>query len=162
MNNYRFGEYLTKLRRNKGYSQFQLGKLLGVTDRAVSKWENGAAIPRMKVCRKMAAILDVDVYSLLDLAMGEKKTVEGGEPEEIHSLEEKMNEIREEIESYRQTIYDAEGALDAAEKELDELLDIWARENHMFDDDDFFPSDEEIAEFQREYPPIPNPIADEE
>ncbi|MBQ8753130.1 MAG: helix-turn-helix transcriptional regulator, partial [Clostridia bacterium] len=46
MNDYDFGERLYRLRREKGLTQAELGALLGVSSKAVSKWENGVAYPR--------------------------------------------------------------------------------------------------------------------
>lgn len=40
---YDFGNYLSELRKSRGLSQYQLGRLLGVSDKTVSKWENGGA-----------------------------------------------------------------------------------------------------------------------
>lgn len=45
MNDFDFGNYLCGLREGRGLSQAQLAELLGVTDKAVSKWENGRAKP---------------------------------------------------------------------------------------------------------------------
>ena len=50
MRDYTFGNYICNLREARGYSQFQLGALVGVSDKAVSKWENGNAKPRMQTC----------------------------------------------------------------------------------------------------------------
>jgi len=60
-----FGNNLARRRREKGYSQFQLGILLGVSDKAVSKWENGNSRPRYQTCVRIAEILDLDVEELL-------------------------------------------------------------------------------------------------
>lgn len=65
MRDYDFGNRLTDLRKAKGYSQYQLGTLVGVTDKAVSKWENGTAKPRVSVIMKLAAILGVTMEELL-------------------------------------------------------------------------------------------------
>lgn len=43
MNDYSFGEYLYQKRKQSGDSQNELGKKLGVTGKAVSKWENGVS-----------------------------------------------------------------------------------------------------------------------
>ena len=43
----RFGNDICALRTGLGLSQFQLGTLVGVSDKAVSKWENGDAKPRI-------------------------------------------------------------------------------------------------------------------
>ncbi len=46
MEKYTFGKNLYELRNKKGLTQKELGKLLGVSDKAVSKWETGEAMPR--------------------------------------------------------------------------------------------------------------------
>ena len=41
-----FGMFLRSLREENGLSQAQLGRLAGVSDKAVSKWESDAARPQ--------------------------------------------------------------------------------------------------------------------
>ena len=65
MKDYAFGNLITALRVSRGFSQFQLGKLLGVSDKAVSKWENGNAKPRISTCYRLADILGVSLDELL-------------------------------------------------------------------------------------------------
>lgn len=65
MKDYNFGNYICNLREEKGYSQFQLGMLVGVSDKAVSKWENGSAKPRLRTCMRLAAVLDVPLADFL-------------------------------------------------------------------------------------------------
>jgi len=65
MRDYSFGNFISALRERLGLSQYHLGALVGVTDKAVSKWENGAAKPRIDTIRKLAEILDVSVDELL-------------------------------------------------------------------------------------------------
>lgn len=65
MRDYSFGNYISALRERSGLSQYQLGALVGVTDKAVSKWENGASKPRIDTIRKLAEVLDVSVDELL-------------------------------------------------------------------------------------------------
>ena len=45
MNDYKFGNYLYDLRTHAGLSQTDLALVLGVTNKAVSKWEMGASTP---------------------------------------------------------------------------------------------------------------------
>lgn len=49
MRDYAFGDRLSALRQEHGYSQFQLASLVGVSDKAVSKWETGVAKPRIVI-----------------------------------------------------------------------------------------------------------------
>lgn len=65
MKNYSFGNYICALRMGLGLSQFQLGALVGVTDKAVSKWENSNARPRIATCYRLAEVLGVSINDLL-------------------------------------------------------------------------------------------------
>lgn len=65
MRDYSFGNFISTLRERCGLSQYQLGVLVGVTDKAVSKWENGASKPRIDTIRKLSEVLDVSVDELL-------------------------------------------------------------------------------------------------
>ena len=65
MRDYQFGEWLSTLRISSGYSQFQLGRLLGVSDKAVSKWETGVAKPRVSIYRKLADIFGISLEELM-------------------------------------------------------------------------------------------------
>lgn len=65
MDNYKFGNELCKRREAKGLTQKDFAKMLDVSDKAVSKWENGQAIPRMDTFEKIAEILDTTVEELI-------------------------------------------------------------------------------------------------
>ena len=64
MRDYKFGNYITALRRKCGYTQYELGKLVGVSDKAVSKWENDVSSPDVMNLIKLADLLDTDVEYL--------------------------------------------------------------------------------------------------
>lgn len=65
MNNYKFGNYICKLREEKEMTQSDLAQKLDVSDKAVSKWENGQAIPRMDTFEKLAEILGTTIDDIL-------------------------------------------------------------------------------------------------
>lgn len=65
MDDFEFGQYLRRLRISNGLSQFQLGKLVGVSDRAVSKWENGISKPKASIILKLCNTLSVSADDLL-------------------------------------------------------------------------------------------------
>lgn len=64
MNNYRFGNYICELREKKGLSQSELGERLGVSNKAVSKWENGGAYPSSELMLPLARALGVSIEEL--------------------------------------------------------------------------------------------------
>ncbi len=65
MNDYGFGNFIYELRTAKGLSQSELGKILGVSNKAVSKWETGEAKPRSGKLALLAQTLGVTVEELL-------------------------------------------------------------------------------------------------
>lgn len=54
------------LRNRKGMTQIQLAERLGVTDKAVSKWERGLGTPDISMLNRLALILDIDTDNLLE------------------------------------------------------------------------------------------------
>ena len=67
MNDYTFGNRILELRTKFNLSQTDLAGMLGVTNKAVSKWETGKSKPTTNVIRKMAALFKVDVNELLSM-----------------------------------------------------------------------------------------------
>ncbi len=65
MRDYIFGNFLQELRQRKGLTQLQLGSLVGVSDKAVSKWENGSAKPQSSLLPRLGEVLDISVDDLL-------------------------------------------------------------------------------------------------
>lgn len=65
MDNYEFARRIVELRRQKGLSQKQLGEMLGVSNKAVSKWENGESMPKMSTMLSLAEILGIDGNELI-------------------------------------------------------------------------------------------------
>lgn len=72
MNDYGFGNYIYRLRSEAKLSQAELAARLGITNKAVSKWEVGSAKPSMETVRKLAALFQVSVEQLLRIREGEK------------------------------------------------------------------------------------------
>lgn len=63
----RIGQFIAEQRRKKKLTQQQLGDMLYVTDKAVSKWERGLSLPDISILEKLADILDTDIYHILQI-----------------------------------------------------------------------------------------------
>lgn len=61
-----FSEFLYALRKEKGMTQAELATLLGVTNKAVSKWETGEAMPETSLLLPISRIFGVTVDELLE------------------------------------------------------------------------------------------------
>lgn len=64
MNMYKFGNYICKLREEKNLTQAELANMLDVSDKSISKWENGQAFPRIETFEKLAVALDTTVEDI--------------------------------------------------------------------------------------------------
>lgn len=72
MNDYLFGQKLYEYRKKAGCSQAELAEKLGVTNKAVSKWETGASKPSVDTIRKLSALFNISVEELFSLRDSEK------------------------------------------------------------------------------------------
>ena len=77
MDNAKIGNLIYQLRKEKNMTQLQLAEKLGISDKAVSKWERGLGSPDLSLMPKLSEILGVDLEKLLTGEMPPKKTVNG-------------------------------------------------------------------------------------
>lgn len=70
----RIGEYIAQLRKAKGLTQSALADMLCVTHQAVSKWENGAALPDVEVLVAMRQVFGVSVDDILNARQPREQT----------------------------------------------------------------------------------------
>ena len=69
MNQEKIGKFIQELRREKDLTQSELASKLNVTDRAISKWENGRGLPDLSLIKPLCEELDISINELLS---GEK------------------------------------------------------------------------------------------
>ena len=73
MDQQKIGKFIAECRRKANLTQMQLAEKLGITDRAISKWENGKAMPDSSIMLELCDVLKISVN---DLLCGEVVTVE--------------------------------------------------------------------------------------
>ena len=73
MQDFDFGNRLYQLRKKAGLSQKQLGDKVGLSNKTVSKWENGLAKPSLDVVHMLADVLSVSVDDLVQGVSAEKQ-----------------------------------------------------------------------------------------
>ncbi len=69
MNQEHIGKFIAKCRKGKNLTQQELAEKLGVTDRSISKWENGRCLPDLSLFNPLCQELDITINELLS---GEK------------------------------------------------------------------------------------------
>ena len=65
MDQIKIGGFIAERRKKKGLTQAQLAEKLNITDRAVSKWENGRSLPDSSIMLELCEILEITVNDLL-------------------------------------------------------------------------------------------------
>lgn len=98
------GQLIQEARKEKGMTQLQLAELLGVTDRAVSKWERGKSFPDVGILQELAEVLDLTVSELLEgeLNRGETNEAEGLNIDELilKGMQSHLEVMRKEKKAY--------------------------------------------------------------
>ncbi len=69
MDQVKIGKFIAQMRKEKGLTQAQLAEKVGVSDRAVSKWETGRAMPDSSI---MIDVCDAIGISVTELLSGER------------------------------------------------------------------------------------------
>ena len=84
----KIGQFIAQLRKERGMTQEQLGELLGVSQRTVSRWETGRNMPDIGLLPPLAETLGVTVAELLE---GQRLGSPGSmSPEEVQALAQKV------------------------------------------------------------------------
>ena len=82
MDQIKIGKFIAECRKKKNLTQAQLAEMLNVTDRAISKWETGKAMPDSNIMLELCYILGIGVNELLC-----------GEMIDVEHKDEQLNEL---------------------------------------------------------------------
>ena len=81
-----FGSMIAKLRKEKGMTQLELAEKMGVTDKAVSKWERDLSFPDVNTIPKLAEMFNVTTDELLQVKEDANKNITNKKVFEIVNL----------------------------------------------------------------------------
>ena len=98
MDQIKIGRFIADCRKKANLTQMQLAEKLSITDKAVSKWERGIAMPDSSVMLELCDILGINVNELLS---GEKISMENSNQKN----EQLMLDMAIEIERKNKTIW---------------------------------------------------------
>ena len=65
MDQVKIGKFIAERRKAQNLTQMQLAEKLGITDRAISKWENGKSLPDSAIMLSLCELLKITVNDLL-------------------------------------------------------------------------------------------------
>lgn len=78
-----FGTMIATMRKEQGMTQLELAEKMGVTDKAVSKWERDLSFPDVNSIPRLAEIFNVSVDEIMQVKAGTKETAEKSKVSEI-------------------------------------------------------------------------------
>ena len=100
MDQIKIGKFIAECRKNANLTQMQLSEKLGITDKAISKWERGISMPDTSIMLELCDILGISVNELLS---GEKIQMENNDQKN----EQLLLEMAKELEKKNKTIWNA-------------------------------------------------------
>lgn len=94
MNQEKIGKFIATCRKENGYTQASLAEKLDITDRAISKWENGKSMPDASIMLELCELLKINVNELLTgehIIMDNYKDIAEQNLVEMKKREESLN-----------------------------------------------------------------------
>ena len=104
MDQLKIGRFIAERRKQKDLTQMQLSEKLGITDKAISKWERGITMPDSSIMLELCDILGISVNELLS---GEKISMENNNQKN----EQLLLEMAKELENKNKTIWSSMWAI---------------------------------------------------
>ncbi len=121
MNSKKIGSFIAALRKDKEYTQAELAEILNVSNRTISKWENGDGFPDITILPSVAQALGITVDELL---AGEKIPKEEIIDFKVTEVENKDNLLNFFKISYVISVFF--GAFSTLLGTITEIYSIWA------------------------------------
>ncbi len=93
MNLISIGNYIAEKRRALNLTQEQLGEILGVSNKTISKWENGKCMPDYSIIKRLCEALHVTLAELMDGKDAAESNVHGYDDDQILNLLRRTQEL---------------------------------------------------------------------
>ncbi len=65
MNQVQIGKFIAEMRKEKNLTQVELGDLLGVTNKTISRWENGNYMPDISIMQQICSVFNISINELI-------------------------------------------------------------------------------------------------
>ena len=102
MNQEKIGKFIAEVRKEKNMTQQELADKLGVTDRAISHWENGRRLPDYSLLNNLCNILSISINELFSGGRISKEDYKKKADENLLSaLENSSFSLQEKIHYYK-------------------------------------------------------------
>ena len=93
MNQTAIGGYIARKRKEQNLTQEQLAQQLGVSNKTISKWENGKCMPDYSIIQKLCDVIHVSLPELMDGEDAAEDSVRVYDDEQILDLLRRTQEL---------------------------------------------------------------------
>lgn len=102
MDQVKIGRLIAECRKNKKMTQAQLAEQLGVTDKSVSKWENGVCLPDVSLYRDICELLGITLNEFFaGKRLSDEKFKEEADNNLLSALENSVFTLKDKIEIFK-------------------------------------------------------------
>lgn len=102
MNQEKIGKFIAKLRKEKKMTQDELAKKIGVTDRAISKWENGRGMPELSLIKPLCNELEISTNEFFS---GERLAQEELQLEDYENIIKKLGTEEKSLKRFKKVLF---------------------------------------------------------
>ena len=95
----KIGKFIAECRKDRNLTQEQLGEMIGVTSKSVSRWENGRTMPDISLLRLLCDKLNITLNELFAGKHLKKDEVESSLEQNILTMVKKENKNRKKVKT---------------------------------------------------------------
>lgn len=100
MDTIKIGRFLAELRRERHMTQEELGERLGVTNKTVSRWENGNYLPPVEMLAELSGLYGVSINEIISGKRLDKAEVESAAEENLTAALSASFSLKERVEYF--------------------------------------------------------------
>ncbi len=101
MDTVKIGKFLAELRREGHMTQEELGEKLGVTNKTVSRWENGNYMPPVEMLAELSGLYGVSINEIISGKRLDKAEVESAAEENLTAVLSDSFSLKERVDFFR-------------------------------------------------------------
>lgn len=96
------GKFLAELRKEKGYTQEQLGEKIGVTNKTISRWETGIYLPPADALLALGELFNISINEILSgKRLTETEYKEAAEENLTQTIKASSFSLKDKIEFFK-------------------------------------------------------------
>lgn len=146
------GKFIAECRKEKRLTQEELGKLLNVSSKTISRWENGNYMPDLSFFEPLSEVLDVTITELLKgKRLEEKEKIKESDKNMIETLYKSKKEKKKSKRIIVIILLILLGVVIISMKQAQKLKNVEDDQNHIVFKNNYYTNKKEVKISEHEY-----------